>query len=252
MERYTRLLQEMLKLDIVYLPMNSGDKSAPKIDPQRFVWAVRGMPCLGAAISRDIKHSVIPYLDELDELARDVQSVNTIVVRNGRLKGYNTDALGFKLAIDGGLAASRIEVQSAVVYGYGGVSSVVISVLKSFGFKVYVTGRNKVQAAVICQEFDALLWEGQHVELFVNATPVTHQPLELADGFIQAISICKIAFDHEMPGIFMKEYCTSNGIFHISGDTMYYPQMTAQWSLFLEGLCDISNISHMLEDASKA
>ena len=67
--------------------------------------ALRGMRCLGGAISKDIKGSIMPLLDEVDELARAVGAVNTVIVRDGgaRLVGYNTDAAGFEAAIVAGL-----------------------------------------------------------------------------------------------------------------------------------------------------
>jgi hypothetical protein len=44
---------------------------------------------------------------------------------------------------------------------------------------------------------------------------------------------CSVAFDHEMPGKFLKEYCSMNGVHHIAGVDMYYPQMYKQWTEFL-------------------
>ena len=41
------------------------------------------------------KRDVIPYLDELDERAKSIGAVNTVVNRNGKLFGYNTDYYGF-------------------------------------------------------------------------------------------------------------------------------------------------------------
>jgi hypothetical protein len=60
--------------------------------------------------------------------------------------------------------------------------------------------------------------------------------LEEAENFLPAIAGCKIAFDHEMPGVYLAEYCAAKNIYHIKGTAMYYPQMYAQWSLFLEGI----------------
>jgi hypothetical protein len=58
LRRYKKLLQDELKLDIAYLPIHSMIASEPKIDPEKFVWTLRGLPCIGGAISRDIKESV--------------------------------------------------------------------------------------------------------------------------------------------------------------------------------------------------
>ena len=56
--RYKRLLQDELHLDIAYLPIHSMNTSEPKIDPEKFVSTLRGLPCIGGAISRDIKETV--------------------------------------------------------------------------------------------------------------------------------------------------------------------------------------------------
>ncbi len=64
----------------------------------------RGLNSIGGAISCDIKHDVIPYLDIIDESAKEVQSVNTVVRKRGTnvLVGYNTDVYGFREAITNG------------------------------------------------------------------------------------------------------------------------------------------------------
>ena len=51
----------------------------------------------GLNVTMPYKQTVIPYLDELSDLAREVGAVNTILNDNGRLKGYNTDAGGMKI-----------------------------------------------------------------------------------------------------------------------------------------------------------
>ncbi len=54
---------------------------------------------IGSNVTVPYKEEVIPFLDELDEVASDIGAVNTIVKKNGRLVGYNTDAVGFLRAI---------------------------------------------------------------------------------------------------------------------------------------------------------
>jgi shikimate dehydrogenase len=252
LQRYQRLLQKLLQVDIAYIPIHSGDTSSPNIDPQRFIWALKGMPCIGGAISRDIKHSVVAYLDELDETASAVNSVNTVIVQsNGRLKGYNTDVLGFKFAIIQGMELSGIKVRAAVCYGYGGVASVVVSVLQSLGIKVYITGRSTESITKRAAELNVSVWNNESIDLFVNATPASEKPLDEAPNFVSALSKATIAFDHEMPGRYMKEYCDANQIYHIKGTDMYYPQMKVQWGLFLAGIVEQKDLSSLLEAADK-
>lgn len=249
LRRYQLLLQELLHLDIAYIPINSGDHLYPQISPERYAWALRGMPCIGGAISRDIKHAIIPYLDEIDEEARIIDSVNTVIVRDSKLIGYNTDAKGFEIAISNGIRDRG--VFSAVCYGYGGVVSVVVHILKKLGIKnIYVCGRRLDEATKRAESLGVHPWTaGVTADLFVNAAPVTDKPLEDAVNFIDALKGCKVAFDHEMPGLKLQEYCIANNIDHISGYDMYYPQMISQWKLFLGNSIDEDHLATLIRKA---
>lgn len=251
LKRYKCLLQDILKLDIAYLPIHSGSLEHPAIDPIRFVSALKGMPCIGGAISKDIKHIIVPHLDHLDESAVAVQSVNTVVIQHGKLIGYNTDVIGFRLAIEQGIRTSSLTVRTAVCYGSGGVASVVTSVLQSMGIRVYLAGRSMESVGPRCVELKVEAWHGEVVDLFVNATPASEHPLHEATNFLEALKGCKIAFDHEMPGQFLRAYCQEHGVFHIAGELMYYPQMEAQWKLFLHGLVDTKDMRELIEQADK-
>jgi shikimate dehydrogenase len=83
------------------------------------VAGVRDAGCLGANVTVPYKELVIPLLDEVDPLAGRIGAVNTIVNRDGRLCGYNTDMTGFARALreEGGFDASGAYV---VLLGAGG------------------------------------------------------------------------------------------------------------------------------------
>ncbi|MDW3194948.1 MAG: hypothetical protein R8G66_21430 [Cytophagales bacterium] len=245
--RYERLLQDILGLNIAYLPISAKD-DATKILPDDFVNAISGLGAIGGAISKDIKGKVIHHLDELDDLAARVQSVNTVIRKGDRLLGYNTDAYGFEQAIKEGIAGLNIE--TALVYGYGGVFNVVYHVLKSMGLKVYVTGRRSEAVVQINEQYGLKPHDGSPKQLFINASPVTDKPLEEAPGFLEAVEGAQVAFDHEMPGQYLMGHCQAKGIKHIPGTAMYYPQMYRQWALFLAGLVNVEDIPGLIEQAS--
>jgi shikimate dehydrogenase len=174
-------------------------------------------------------------------LARDINSVNTIIRRGNILKGYNTDALGFRAAILKGVQISGLTIKTAVVYGYGGVTNCVVSVLKSLGIEVFITGRRPEAIQAKADQLNIQPWSDQQkgmIDLFINASPVTHHPLGDAVNFLNTIEGCRIAFDHEMPGTFLEQHCLQNNIYLIKGTEMYLPQMVAQWELFLDGYMD--------------
>jgi shikimate dehydrogenase len=102
-------------LDYVYL--------AFRVDSRNVDLALAGLKVLGARgfnVTVPHKISILPFLDELDDLARKVGAVNTVVNDAGRLKGYNTDVVGFKRALDA--AGFDPRCQKAVILGAGGVA----------------------------------------------------------------------------------------------------------------------------------
>lgn len=197
----------------------------------------------------------MPFLDEIDDLAKEINSVNTIVRKGNTLKGYNTDALGFRAAIVNGMKTSGISIQTAVVYGYGGVTNCVVSVLKSLDIEVFITGRRPDAIRAKAEQLNIHPWTEEQkgeIDLFVNASPVTHSPLGNAENFLNSIEGCRIAFDHEMPGACLNDHCIEKNIYLIKGTEMYLPQMLAQWGLFLDEVVDdISDLPRIFDRIEK-
>ena len=83
------------------------------------------------------KETVIPYLDEIDAHAQKIGAVNTVVNRNGKLTGYNTDFYGFRyMLLNNGI---DVKNKKALVLGKGGASKAVLAVLEELGAKEILT-----------------------------------------------------------------------------------------------------------------
>ena len=93
----------------------------------------------GINVTVPYKKDVIPYLDELTPVARRLGAVNTIVRRNGKLIGHNTDYFGFLTMV----RASGLDVsgKKVLVLGSGGASNTAVSVLEELGADVVVISR---------------------------------------------------------------------------------------------------------------
>ncbi len=72
---------------------------ADRLELERLLYGVRRLGFSGVNVTFPYKEAVIGLLDELSPSARSVGAVNTIVVREGRLAGHNTDATGFQRAV---------------------------------------------------------------------------------------------------------------------------------------------------------
>jgi shikimate dehydrogenase len=81
-------------LDWVYTAFRVGKKDLPEA-----VAAIRALDLAGLNVTMPHKEPVLDYLDEIDSLAKEIKSVNTIVNTNGKLKGYSTDGEGFRRAL---------------------------------------------------------------------------------------------------------------------------------------------------------
>ena len=84
---------------------------------------LRVLDMLGANISMPYKKKVLPYLDQVDESAQLIGSINTIVQKDGCLTGYNTDGLGFLKSLP---KTFSIKDKKLVLLGAGGAATAII------------------------------------------------------------------------------------------------------------------------------
>jgi shikimate dehydrogenase len=103
-------------------------------DLDKVVKGLRSADKLGANVTVPYKEDVLDLLDELDDLASDIGAVNTIVKREGKLVGYNTDAGGFLRALK---EEGRFDPQGKKVtmIGAGGVARAIGFILIKYGIK---------------------------------------------------------------------------------------------------------------------
>lgn len=127
------------------------------------------------------KETVIPYLDEVDPKAAKMGAVNTVVQRNGKLFGYNTDYFGFRYMLE----HNHIQIagKKVLVLGRGGASKAVIAVLEDMGAAEIHTIYYKIAEDSISYETCYALHTDAQV--IVNTTPVGmypnsgHTPIDL-------------------------------------------------------------------------
>ncbi len=108
------------------------DYSYVSFQPDSLEDAVKGMRTLGIrglGVTMPFKQDVIEYLDELDESARVIGAVNTIVNQDGTLRGYNTDWTGAVKCLE---EVTDIKGKKVAVLGAGGAGRAVIYALKKY------------------------------------------------------------------------------------------------------------------------
>ncbi len=118
------------------------------------------------------KQDVIPYLDSLDPLAKEIGAVNTIVNNDGRYIGYNTDFFGFQYMLEHN--AIQIEGMKCLILGSGGTSLTAMAVLKHMGAsEVLVVSRRSTPGTISYEEcYD----KHNDAQIIVNTTPLGMYP----------------------------------------------------------------------------
>jgi len=176
-----------LKLDARY--------QAFEIAPGQVPAVLRALPALGfwgINVTIPYKEKVVTLLDEVDAEAGAIGAVNTIVVREGRLLGYNTDAEGFRLALEiegrTGLPGARV-----LVVGAGGAARAVAFACLTRGCRsLLIANRSVARARSLCRalrvnfpaaDVEAVTdggpdWAGlvEAASVIVNTTPLGSGP----------------------------------------------------------------------------
>lgn len=233
-EKHNKALQS-LGANIVYFTFSR------EITPQAYADLLRSPIVRGGAVTgQGLKSGIMPFIDKVDELAKNTGAVNTVFNKDGKLYGYNTDAFGFEFALRKHVDISGIKIEKAVIYGNGGVSGVAAYVLKNMGIEVTMAGRDQERVNKKMRELCLTNFDGPY-DLVVNATPISSLPLEKAVCFSDIVNGCKMVFDHNMPEKDAKKnylhgYCDSHKIYFVPGKDMYNSQMIKQWELFLDGV----------------
>jgi len=139
-------LSDYYGLDIVYVPffVKEGELEA----------AIKGafaLNILGLNVTVPYKMDVIPYLSDIDELAKRIGAVNTLVRTENGYKGYNTDVLGLKRALE--ISNISIKDNTVAILGAGGAARAVAFLCEDLGAKkIYLLNRSIDKAKALADE----------------------------------------------------------------------------------------------------
>ena len=127
----------------------------------------------GINVTVPYKQLVIPYLDELSPLAEKSQSVNTILKKNNKIFGENTDVVGFQSALSH--ISYNINNKKVFILGAGGVVPSIIIALKNLNVsKIFLSNRTKSKAEDLKKIEPSLeILEWGHItdfDMIINAT----------------------------------------------------------------------------------
>ena len=190
------------------------------------------------------KEKVIPYLDYIDDATKKIGAVNTIVNKNGKLYGYNTDYLGLRDLV----LTNNIEVKNkkVLVLGTGGTSKTSKAVFTDLGAKELVFVSIDPVGDEISYE-DAVKYHSDS-EIIVNATPCGMYPncddliIDIST-FNKLVAVVDVIYNPLKTMLVRK--ALERGITAVSGLYMLVAQAVYASSIFTDTTYDKKIIEHM-------
>jgi 3-dehydroquinate dehydratase/shikimate dehydrogenase len=230
----------------VYLPFQTQDVAQfirrmvhPKT--REIVWKVRGL-----SVTIPHKSTVMPLLDWIDETAKEIGAVNTIVVRDDHLLGYNTDATGFVAPLLKRFGAVK-DARCAVV-GAGGAARAALWALSNEGANVALFARNLERGAITAKDFDISCHQLSEADfagfdIVINATPLgmSGATQEMTPATAAQLREVRLAYDlvyNPVETVFLRE-ARAAGCDILTGIEMLIAQAVEQFRLWTSKEPDI-------------
>lgn len=185
----------------------------------------------GINVTIPYKESVMKFLDEVDEKAAAIGAVNTIKIQKGKLKGYNTDYLGFKTSLVKLIGANPIPA-NALILGTGGASKAVQTALSDLGIQFKLVSRRPQEGQLTYEDFNTSTPQQLNTyQLIINTTPLGMAP--------------KI---DELPDLPYQQLTSD----HFLYDLVYNPLVTEFMQKGIEAKCWVKNGLEMLYGQAEA
>jgi len=161
-----------------HLGINAVYVAFPVTDLDQAVSGLRGLGIGGVSVTIPFKEEIIPLLDELDPQASRIGAVNTVVNRDGRLYGYNTDWLGALHALK---AKTGLKGEHVLILGAGGAARAIAFGILEEGGRVTLSDLDAPRAAALARDLKVEAIPLNALDqcpatILVNATPVGMEP----------------------------------------------------------------------------
>ncbi|MBY9014413.1 MAG: shikimate dehydrogenase [Candidatus Lokiarchaeota archaeon] len=174
-----------LSLDYIYLAFD-----IPPNDLKKAIVGFKKSNIIGINVTIPHKEAIIPYLDELEPLSKQIGAVNSVKNEGGVLLGRNTDVFGAKQALRD--AGFKIEGKKALILGAGGAARAISFALSEKIDEIFISNRTKERAIKLAKELHdktkikatgkdmsekTLRSLTYSVDILINTTPIGMYPL---------------------------------------------------------------------------
>jgi shikimate dehydrogenase len=141
----------------------------------------------GFNVTSPFKEEIVPFLDNIDEAAQRVGAVNTIIVKNSRLHGFNTDIKGVKNTFS--FNGVKTEGKRVLVLGAGGAAKSAVCALLSEGADVIIVNRTFEKARAISGDLGCKVTKMESIDKTLEHTDILISCLSSAERIIKPDSL---------------------------------------------------------------
>ena len=196
----------------------------------------------GISVDTPYKEAIMYYLQEQTLEVKEIRSCNTIIKKNNKWVGYNTDVYGFKKALEEFLDGKKLKRKKVAIIGAGGAAKAAAYVLKQLGAKVCIFNRTLEHAKLIAEKYDF-----KYYQLDASCTPILNDYTEV---IIQTTSIGMNSdgtISKKNDPLYFYEFTGKEMLF----DFVYNPDITPIMKRAILAGCKVCNGYKMLEYQAK-
>ncbi len=201
----------------------------------------------GMSVTAPFKTDIMQYIDEVDDIAKQIGSVNTIIRKNNKLIGYNTDYNGI---ID---SLPNVENKNILLLGAGGAAKAVAYSLKQNGANITIVNRTENKATDLAGKFNLspinisnIKSIIKNIDIIINTIPNSIKLIK--DEWLNSNHII---FDAIYNNSVYKEIAKKKSIQFIDGKTWLLNQAIPAYKLFIGKDINISISDINFEQKSK-
>ncbi|MDR2100499.1 MAG: shikimate dehydrogenase [Campylobacteraceae bacterium] len=206
----------------------------------------------GANITVPHKEAAFRACDKVFGIAKKIEAVNTIVQKNGRMFGFNTDALGFFKSLHG-----FGEIKNALILGAGGTSKAIIFALQERGIDTELLNRSQERLDFFTKRgFNAFCWrdfEPKKYHLIINTTSAGLKddnlpaPKELLEKIFKNAKFgFDVIYNRKTPFL---NLCEENSLTCKDGADMLLYQAVFAFNVFFDNIYDEQKIAEAMRKA---
>lgn len=208
----------------------------------------------GANITVPHKETAYVICDEISSIAKQIEAVNTIVKKDNKLIGFNTDAGGFLRAIN-----KFDKIQNAIILGAGGTAKAIAFALRENGIDVTILNRSQDRLTFFKDRgfnaYSHVDFDCRAYEIVVNTTSaglkdddIPAPPKLLETIFKNAKFGFDVIYGKKTPFLYL---CEQNRLICKDGFDMLLFQAVLAFNLFFDNVYDENKIAAAMKKAMK-